>query len=91
MFYTKDGYAQSPDHKVQELTAERDAALKESNEWKKKFKDLNRELNAELRDPNGTIWEHAKRLQNQLDNAVRLLGHTLTPEKIKELLNKKSK
>jgi hypothetical protein len=56
MFYTKDGHAQSPDHKVKELTTERDAALKESNEWKKKFKDLNKDLNAELRDPNGTIW-----------------------------------
>jgi hypothetical protein len=89
MFYTKDGRAQSPEAKVKELTAERDAALKESNEWKKKFKDLNRELMCELRDPNGTIWEHARNLQKQLDNAVRLLGHTLDQEKIKQLINKK--
>jgi len=27
----------------------------------------NEELMAELRDPNGTIWEHAKRLQEEND------------------------
>jgi hypothetical protein len=90
MFYTKDGYAQSPNDKVRELTAERDAALAESKEWKTKFKDLNRALMCELRDPNGTIWEHARNLQSQLDNAVLALGSTLDPEQIKKLINKKS-
>jgi hypothetical protein len=89
MYLMKNGKLGTPEEKVKELTAERDAALKESNEWKKKFKDLNRELMCELRDPNGTIWEHAASLQNQVDNAVRLLGHTLDPEKIKQLINKK--
>jgi hypothetical protein len=36
-------------------------------DWEKKYKDLNTELMCELRDPNGTIWEHAKRLQDQLE------------------------
>jgi DNA anti-recombination protein RmuC len=31
-----------------------------------KYKDLNDSLTAELRDPNGTIWEHAKRLQDRI-------------------------
>jgi chromosome segregation ATPase len=33
----------------------------------KKYNDLNNSLMAELRDPNGTIWEHAKTLQDKVD------------------------
>lgn len=91
MFYTKDGFTQSPEDKVKELTAERDAALKESREWKKRFKDLDRSLMCELRDPNGTIWEHAANLQNRLDNAIRRLRRTMHPEEITKLINTKSK
>jgi len=36
-------------------------------EAKKKFKDLDNELMCELRDPAGTIWEHAKKQQDELD------------------------
>lgn len=32
---------------------------------KKKFADLNREYGCELRDPNGTIWEHAAKVQEE--------------------------
>jgi hypothetical protein len=35
--------------------------------WKKKFKDLDHSLMCELRDPNGTIWECAKALQDERD------------------------
>ena len=37
-------------------------------EWKEKYKDLNRSVMCELRDPYGTIWEHAKRIQDENDN-----------------------
>lgn len=33
----------------------------------KKYKDLNTELMCELRDPSGTIWEHAEFLQKKND------------------------
>lgn len=39
----------------------------EKEEWEKKYKELDNDLKAELRDPNGTIWEHAKRLQDECD------------------------
>ena len=34
-------------------------------EWKDKYIDLDKSLKAELRDPNGTIWECAGRLQKK--------------------------
>lgn len=40
---------------------------REMNDWREKYTTLNRELCAELRDPNGTIWEHAERLQKEND------------------------
>lgn len=43
------------------MTADRD-------HWKARFKKLDKELMCELRDPNGTIWDHAKKLQDQCDD-----------------------
>jgi hypothetical protein len=40
----------------------------ERDEWKTKFKDLDLALKCELRDPYGTIWECAARLQKDLDH-----------------------
>jgi len=31
--------------------------------WKSKFIQQNKDLDCELMDPNGTIWDHAKKLQ----------------------------
>jgi hypothetical protein len=42
------------------MTADRD-------HWKARFKKLDTALMCELRDPCGTIWEHAKRLQDDND------------------------
>ena len=42
------------------MTANRD-------HWRNLFKTLHHELNMELRNPNGTIWEYAKRLQDEND------------------------
>jgi Mg2+ and Co2+ transporter CorA len=36
-------------------------------EWKEKYKDLNRSITCELRDPYGTIWDCAKRIQDEND------------------------
>jgi chaperonin cofactor prefoldin len=44
-----------------------DAMTVDRDRWKARFKKLDKELMCELRDPNGTIWEHAKNLQDQLD------------------------
>lgn len=41
--------------------------ISERDHWKARFKMLNTELMCELRDPNGTIWDHAKTLQDQQD------------------------
>lgn len=39
-----------------------EAEIKRLNE---KFKELNKDLGFELRDPNGTIWTEAARLQKE--------------------------
>jgi hypothetical protein len=40
--------------------------LDERDEWKAKYIQQNKDLGCELRDPNGTIWDHAKTLQREL-------------------------
>jgi uncharacterized coiled-coil DUF342 family protein len=49
--------------------AERVEALRERDEWKAKYIQQNKDLGCELRDPNGTIWDHAKTLQRELAEA----------------------
>ena len=53
--------------RIQKLEAELAQVKAERKEWKTKFKDLDRALACELRDPCGTIWEHAKKLQDNND------------------------
>jgi hypothetical protein len=49
---------------------ETNADLKrERDEWKAKYIQQNKDLGCELRDPNGTIWDHAKTLQRELAEA----------------------
>jgi hypothetical protein len=49
---------------------ETNAELKrERDEWKAKYIQQNKDLGCELRDPNGTIWDHAKTLQRERDEA----------------------
>jgi hypothetical protein len=78
MYLLSNGKIGTADDKVKDISVE----LKY---WKKKFQDLDKES----KDPSGTICEHSRDIQRQLDNAVRLLGHILDPEKIKELINRK--
>ena len=55
-------------HKIE--LAEKDSQIasltKERDDWKKQYKTLNHELMCELRDPCGTIWEHAKKQQDEI-------------------------
>jgi len=49
---------------------ERDTAIAERDEWKAKFIQQNKDLGCEMMDPNGTIWDYAKKLQKDLDAAI---------------------
>ena len=37
----------------------------ERDEWKQKFIQQNKDLGCEMMDPNGTIWDYAKKLQEE--------------------------
>ena len=39
--------------------------LDDVDHWKSKFIQQNKDLGCEQMDPNGTIWDHAKRLQDE--------------------------
>jgi len=49
-----------------ELLAE---ARRERDEWKAKYIQQNKDLRCEQMDPNGTIWDYAKELQAERDEA----------------------
>jgi chromosome segregation ATPase len=51
-------------------------AFKGEEDWEQKYKTLNKELMSELRDPNGTIWEHAKFLQDKCAELEKKLHET---------------
>jgi hypothetical protein len=38
----------------------------ERDEWKAKYIQQNKDLGCEMMDPNGTIWDHAKKMQREL-------------------------
>jgi len=66
-------------HRLEDRIKEQDRVLmtlvskdEDCNLWRIKYEQLNKELMCELRDPNGTIWEHAKSLQDKLDEAKEL-------------------
>lgn len=44
---------------------------RERDEWKAKYIQQNKDLGCEMMDPNGTIWDHAKTLQRERDEARR--------------------
>ncbi len=50
---------------AEQLREQLTTAQEEREAWKHKYKTLNQELMCELRDPCGTIWEHAKMLQDK--------------------------
>lgn len=57
-----DEFGKSAQAMIDRMRCERDTAMEE-------YKKLKHELEAELRDPNGTIWECAKREQDRADKA----------------------
>lgn len=50
------------DRDLKTVTEQRD-------EWKAKFIQQNKDLGCEMMDPNGTIWDYAKKLQTELPAA----------------------
>jgi hypothetical protein len=48
------------------LTYRLNAVTIERDEWKAKFIQQNKDLGCEMMDQNGTIWDHAKKLQGDL-------------------------
>lgn len=50
---------------LSETRLELTAVIKERDEWKAKFIQQNKDLGCEMMDPNGTIWDYAKKLQEQ--------------------------
>lgn len=53
-------FAQQLERELAAMTAERDAL-------KAKLATIHKELGCELRDPNGTIWEHAAKVEKERD------------------------
>ena len=43
-----------------------DEAIEQRDEWKAKYIQQNKDLGCEMMDPNGTIWDHAKKVQSEL-------------------------
>jgi hypothetical protein len=43
-----------------------DEAIEQRDEWKAKYIQQNLDLGCELMDPNGTIWDHANKLERKL-------------------------
>ena len=41
--------------------------LNERDEWKAKYIQQNKDLGCEMMDPNGTIWDYAKKLQKDIE------------------------
>jgi len=48
------------------LAAENEKLERERNEWKAKYIQQNKDLGCEQMDPNGTIWDYAKKVQHEL-------------------------
>ena len=65
----RDRYQESADALVDRLgvTQERMVnAERERDEWKAKYIQQNKDLGCEMMDPNGTIWDYAKKVQREL-------------------------
>ena len=63
-----------PTHWVSQEFARR--LERERDEWKAKYIQQNKDLGCELRDPNGTIWDHAKTLQSEVEHLKSQLTQT---------------
>ena len=59
-------FARSLELKLQEAERQRDEA-------KAKLKTIHKELGCELSDPNGTIWEHAAKVEAERDQLIKVV------------------
>jgi len=65
----RDRYQESADALVDRLGAAQERMInaeRERNEWKAKYIQQNKDLGCEMMDPNGTIWDYAKKVQHEL-------------------------
>jgi hypothetical protein len=61
-------YAMLADMRDRALFAEREltAVTEQRDEWKAKYIQQNKDLGCEMMDPDGTIWDYAKKVQLEL-------------------------
>lgn len=52
--------------RMEELESSLAAVTEQRDEWKSKYIQQNKDLGCEMMDPNGTIWDYAKKLQTEL-------------------------
>jgi len=64
-------------HERNEAREQRDEARQQRDAWKAKFIQQNKDLECETMDPNGTIWDYAKKLQKDLAAATAERDNTL--------------
>ena len=65
----RDRYQESADALVDRLGATQERMInaeRERDEWKAKYIQQNKDLGCEQMDPNGTIWDYAKKVQREL-------------------------
>ena len=67
---------------MEQLERELASVRHERDEWKAKYVQQNKDLGCEMMDPNGTIWEHAAKVQQQRDRLERELAEARQQETI---------
>jgi len=61
---------------AEKLETELIAMTEQRDEWKAKYIQQNKDLGCEMMDPNGTIWDHAKKVQLELTATRAELSET---------------
>ena len=64
---------------------ERDEAREQRDEWKSKYIQQNKDLGCEQMDPDGTIWDYAKKVQTDLSSITEQRDRLA--EALKEIYN----
>jgi hypothetical protein len=67
-----------PRYVSEELERELTQLERERDKWKAKYIQQNKDLGCEMMDPNGTIWDHAKNLQDQIRAMTAHTQHSNT-------------
>jgi len=80
---TDSAYIQCPNEGAWDFRIRQEKTMakleRERDEWKAKHIQQNKDLGCEMMDPNGTIWDYAKKLQRELaearEYADKLVAH----------------